>query len=449
MSVLLRAYWQAACKTNGKLVLCCYAPQKSKDAKVTSRIHRFDLSARPKITPKVVRYRDEYNVYFGPAIMRPDLEEGRGTLDDIIAVTSIVLDEDLDTGKAVYAPPIEPSFVVHTSSGPAGINRQLHYLFEHPLPPQEAADLARLARQKTGGDNCTIDLAHVWRVPGTYNLPDWRKIARGRSPEPQPVTLAGGTGQPVDPAALRAALEGMPDRVTPAPGAALAEANDGEPVDADALVARISSGVLGAMEIEGAPGKRSDHAADVAVALFREGCTDTEVSALVRAGYAFGAKFQDRSADGLRKIVAGWHGEFCRRGGNVADEFDDLSAETPDGDARAKAERQAARKALLAELPALAKTAPERWLEDAPVNALAWLLISKDGTAKLEKLLREAKEANKSFPLQQVRSAVKAAAKRAKRGDDFLRRQDDRADEHTVCAREGPWRKGGGPGTHI
>ena len=113
------------------------------------------------------------------------------------------------------------------------------------------------------------------------------------------------------------------------------------------------------------------------------------------------------------------HRLIRRRGGNVADEFDDLSAETPDGDARAKAERQAARKALLAELPALAKTAPERWLEDAPVNALAWLLISKDGTAKLEKLLREAKEANKSFPLQQVRSAVKAAAKRAKKGRRF------------------------------
>jgi hypothetical protein len=41
-----------------------------------------------------------------------------------------------------------------------------------------------------GGDHAQRDCSHVWRVPGTLNWPTKSKIARGRSAEPAPVTVA-------------------------------------------------------------------------------------------------------------------------------------------------------------------------------------------------------------------------------------------------------------------
>ena len=124
------------------------------------------------------------NVYFGPALMRRDLPAGsRGKEADIVAVASVVIEEDADTGKMVTLPAgVAPSFVVMSSSNPT-INRHFHFVLEKRLAPKEAKELAELMHRKCGGDHGGKDIDHVWRVPETLNFPElWRRSrAAGRN----------------------------------------------------------------------------------------------------------------------------------------------------------------------------------------------------------------------------------------------------------------------------
>jgi hypothetical protein len=60
-----------------------------------------------------------------------------------------------------------------------------------------------------GVDNsASKDCSHVWRVPGTVNRPTKSKLARGRSPEPQPVkAIKPFDGSLIDPEFLLHKLE--------------------------------------------------------------------------------------------------------------------------------------------------------------------------------------------------------------------------------------------------
>jgi Protein of unknown function (DUF3987)/RepB DNA-primase from phage plasmid len=93
--------------------------------------------------------------------------------------------------------------VIETSSG----NFQAFYPFSHALPPQEAHELAGTLADAIGCDHGTGDVVHIWRVPGTLNWPNRKKLERGRPHEPQPVKVASAwTRELIDPKALKAAV---------------------------------------------------------------------------------------------------------------------------------------------------------------------------------------------------------------------------------------------------
>lgn len=120
------------------------------------------------------------NVFTGLQVMRKGLGRGkRGGEGDIVAMLGLVVDLDADTGKAGEMP-IDPNMVLETSPG----NYQPFILFDRALSPTEAKPLAAALKRATGSDHGTADISHVWRVPGTLNWPNRKKLERGRSTEP-------------------------------------------------------------------------------------------------------------------------------------------------------------------------------------------------------------------------------------------------------------------------
>ncbi|TCA92193.1 DUF3987 domain-containing protein [Rhizobium leguminosarum bv. viciae] len=125
------------------------------------------------------------NVFTGLQVMRKGLPRGkRGGEADIVAVLGLVVDLDADTGKSGQMP-IEPNVVLETSTG----NFQPFILFDRAISPAEAKPLAAALKRATGSDHGTADVAHVWRVPGSLNWPNKKKLKRGRSPEPISVVV--------------------------------------------------------------------------------------------------------------------------------------------------------------------------------------------------------------------------------------------------------------------
>lgn len=125
------------------------------------------------------------NVFTGLQVMRRGLGRGkRGAEADIVAMLGLVVDLDADTGKA-GSMPIEPNMVLETSTG----NYQPFVLFDRALSAAEVKPLAAALKRATGSDHGTADIAHVWRIPGTLNWPNAKKLARGRSPDPVAVSV--------------------------------------------------------------------------------------------------------------------------------------------------------------------------------------------------------------------------------------------------------------------
>jgi hypothetical protein len=123
------------------------------------------------------------NAYADVQVMRKGLARGaRGTAADIVAVLGLVVDLDADTGKA-GSMPVEPNMVVETSPG----NFQPFVLFDRPLSVAEAKSLAEAMKRATDSDNGTADVAHVWRIPGSLNWPNRKKLERGRASAPAAV----------------------------------------------------------------------------------------------------------------------------------------------------------------------------------------------------------------------------------------------------------------------
>jgi AAA domain/Primase C terminal 2 (PriCT-2)/RepB DNA-primase from phage plasmid len=141
------------------------------------------------------------NLYTPWAVMRRDLEPcKKGTEADVVAVLAAVPDLDNDKYQ-IGELPVEAPYIIESSPG----NFQPVYIFERPLMPVVAKPVLTAISDFIGGDSGTKDCSHVWRIPGTLNVPTKSKLARGRSPIPAAVAIKKHyDGRLIDPSSLLA-----------------------------------------------------------------------------------------------------------------------------------------------------------------------------------------------------------------------------------------------------
>ena len=134
--------------------------------------------------------RNDVNVYFGWHVVRTGVpHRSRGKTEDIIAKLALVADFDNGAGHTeannfdtetwtIPGLSIAPSAVIETSPG----NYQAIFAFDAPVPPKEAAALAELLWRVAACDPATKKVDQPWRVPGTVNWPNHKKVKEGRTP---------------------------------------------------------------------------------------------------------------------------------------------------------------------------------------------------------------------------------------------------------------------------
>ena len=124
-----------------------------------------------------------HNVYMPLAVFRPDLPSwAKGYERDVVACLGVVADfDDPDAVKWAERLPMPPNYVLETSAG----RFQAFYLFDKPEPLELVKPVAERLKAYAHCDHGTSDVSHVWRVPGALNWPNAKKVAEGRSPEPQ------------------------------------------------------------------------------------------------------------------------------------------------------------------------------------------------------------------------------------------------------------------------
>lgn len=178
---------QLAAGLDGKFVVAVfYSNPNGEDAKGGS-VEHFYVGDDEAMVDAIMAHAEtpNANVYVLPNLMRKTLERGKkGSEADVVAVLAIVADQDSDTGNAGDLP-VVPDYTVESSPG----NYQAWWLLDEPLSMERGKDLARAMTAASNSDSCSSDMAHVWRVPGTINWPNAKKIARGRSKHPKDVRI--------------------------------------------------------------------------------------------------------------------------------------------------------------------------------------------------------------------------------------------------------------------
>ncbi|HEV2175022.1 MAG TPA: DNA-primase RepB domain-containing protein, partial [Nitrospira sp.] len=128
-----------------------------------------------------------YNVYMPLSAFRPDLaENAKGGEADVVACFGLVADfDDKDAARWAERLPLPPQYVLETSAG----RFQAFYLFDKPAPLAAVKPIAERLKLFAACDHGTSDISHVWRIPGTLNWPNAKKVGEGRSTEPQQVKV--------------------------------------------------------------------------------------------------------------------------------------------------------------------------------------------------------------------------------------------------------------------
>lgn len=226
------------------------------------------------------------NTYICPNLMRPTLERGKkGGESDVVAVLALVADLDDDTGRSGTMP-LDPNYVIESSPG----NYQCFLLLDTPLSVADAKPLARSLKVAANADHCTADVAHVWRIPGTLNWPNAKKLARGRPADPAPVTIAelwDGEVTPVE--SLRASLQSWPVPETSAAAVSIGAL----PSISEVNLSDTSAQMLAADDV----GDRSAFAAKVVERLAFDGLTAEQAcAAFLSASGDWFARYDSRDA---------------------------------------------------------------------------------------------------------------------------------------------------------
>ena len=181
----------------GKIVVAAFGEDPSKinpetgkpGVRLPPKVAHFDIGDPAPVHKHLceIAGQPHYNAYMPLAIFRPDLPAGsKGAEKDIVACFGLVADfDDADAARWAERLPIPPQYVLETSAG----RFQAFYLFTKPVPPEAAKPVAERLKAYAGCDHGTADISHVWRVAGTLNWPNAKKVNEGRSAEPQQVKI--------------------------------------------------------------------------------------------------------------------------------------------------------------------------------------------------------------------------------------------------------------------
>lgn len=150
------------------------------------RSKHFDSIERATAYIEQLESTGRYDIYFGCALYRPGIKNGRGKAADVVKITVLWADIDFGPGHEKNVPPDEaaarrildripfpPSIVVNSGHG-----LHAYWLLVEPVSPEDgAAELARgfcdaireIARLHGYELDAVGDLARVLRPPGTTN----------------------------------------------------------------------------------------------------------------------------------------------------------------------------------------------------------------------------------------------------------------------------------------
>jgi hypothetical protein len=126
------------------------------------------------------------NVYMSLAVFRSDLPNGRkGFEKDIIAVLGLVADlDDAEAARWVERLPLPQALFLRLAQ--AGSRP---YFFDKPEIFAGVKPVAARLKTSANCDYGTTVLSHVWRIGGTLNWPNAKKVGAGRPHDPQTVRV--------------------------------------------------------------------------------------------------------------------------------------------------------------------------------------------------------------------------------------------------------------------
>ncbi len=222
--------------------------------------------------------RAHINLYAPMCIFRRDLGHGKkGSEKEVVCCLACVADMDNDTGKA-GAMPLEAPYVIETSPG----NTQHFLPMARPLIYDDAKRLAMSLGDAVGCDPRSKDVSGIWRIPGTLNYPNKKKLERGRPREPQPVkVLQPWTGELIAPETLAEAIGSNKPN-----GGAKENGHAGVVAGGDQQLAFLSlpAGLKKLITAHPEPDEdRSSVAASVICSLIGKGWDDAKIAAVIRA----------------------------------------------------------------------------------------------------------------------------------------------------------------------
>lgn len=176
-------------KFSGVMVVSGYGQNPETGEHLPGIVGQFEIGNMQGMTQFIKSHMNcsHLNLYMAPAIYRHGLSsKKRGSKKDIIAVLGLVADFD-DERACEYLErmPLTPDYVLETSQE----RFQAFYLLDEPASPEEAEEVAKPLKARCECDHGTADINHVWRIPGTLNWPNKKKVDSGRSRTPQLVKV--------------------------------------------------------------------------------------------------------------------------------------------------------------------------------------------------------------------------------------------------------------------
>ena len=248
--------------------------------------------------------RPHLNVYTPLSVFRSDLPRGKkGFERDIVGVLGLVADfDDGDAARWADRLPLAPNYVLETSAG----RFQAFYLFDKPEAFAAVKSVAARLKAYARCDHGTADLSHVWRIAGTSNWPNAKKVIAGRPPEPQTVRVTkawqGDRVSLADLAAVIPETKADPERSQPVDEEAEAEpAVENDPIGAGSadvsigLILKLLPAKLRA-KITEPTGDRSKGLFHVVRALIDRDLDDMTIERIIRAHpNGIGSKYVDRA----------------------------------------------------------------------------------------------------------------------------------------------------------